>query len=148
MSAINLGADVDPTLPTYSFTDPPTGAQKLSAKHRLIEQQASAASIQAEIKHAEDSLRQIVEDSQRAIAALQVEHQRVQREIELTLAYISPVRSLPDEILREIFLYEFEIHPCSAWVLAAVCSLWRKLVLRMPRLWSKVRTCMHFYFSK
>lgn len=137
---MSLRSPQDPTLPTYNFVDPPTSAQITSAKLHLAERQASATNLQSQIKHAEDSLRQIVEDSQRAIASLEFERRQIQREIELALAFISPIRSLPDEILREIFWYEFEIHPCCAWVLASVCSVWRRIVLKMPRMWSKVRS--------
>lgn len=132
-------SNLDSTLQTYNFVDRPSSIQIAAAKLLLAEQKASADNLQAQIKNSEDSLRQIVEDSQRAIASLQVERQELQKEIELTLAFISPIRGLPDEILREIFWYEFEIHPCCAWILAAVCSLWRRIVLKMPRIWSKVR---------
>ncbi|KAF8632777.1 hypothetical protein AX15_001680 [Amanita polypyramis BW_CC] len=56
-----------------------------------------------------------------------------------TLAYLSPIRKLPAELLRDIFLWNFEEHPCCAWVLSAVCTSWRRLVLQTPGLWSKIR---------
>jgi hypothetical protein len=49
------------------------------------------------------------------------------------------------ELLREIFVWSFVEHVCSAWVLAAVCPPWRRLSLRIHLIWSKV--CPFYVFG-
>ncbi|OBZ70289.1 hypothetical protein A0H81_09719 [Grifola frondosa] len=81
----------------------------------------------------------MVEESQCAIRELEHDLAVLEDKVVLTRAYISPIKRLPHELLRHIFLFNFEDCPWSAWVLSAVCSLWRRLVLSMPTMWSKVR---------
>jgi hypothetical protein len=51
---------------------------------------------------------------------------------------MSPIRRLPSELLRHIFMMNFDEYPCCAWILSSVCLQWRRLALSMPKLWSKV----------
>lgn len=126
----------------YSLAEPPTLSQLADAKIKLGSQEAAAGELARKIEEAERALAQLISDSQCAIAAMEKDKKKLEGKIAWTRAFISPIRRLPDEILREIFWFNFEAHPCCAWVLAAVCSLWRRLVLRMPRIWSKVHPYM------
>ncbi len=123
---------------SLNLTSPPTLAQLEDAKIKLKTHEDAAGQLERRIREAEEVLAQLIKDSKCAIAAMDLEKKKLESEIEWTRAFISPIRRLPDDILREIFWHNFDAHPCCAWVLAAVCSLWRRLVLKMPRMWSKV----------
>jgi F-box-like len=120
--------------------EPPTHSSRVEAQKSLEIHRRSIDSLNNAIRSAEEELAQIVSKSQLAIYHLNEKKQSVENEINLTLAYISPIRTLPQELLRHIFMLNFEDHPCCAWTLARVCVAWRKLVLSIPTLWSKVYT--------
>jgi hypothetical protein len=90
------------------------------------------------IDAAESALANIVRESRFAIEEMFKEKWALEDKARHTLAYLSPMRRLPLELLREIFLWCFQSHPCSAWVLGSVCISWRRLALRIPVIWSKV----------
>lgn len=122
------------------FPEPPTRATLDDARRVLAEQRQAAQDISARIQDAEDELDRIVKASQNAIQEMQKERSAIEDQVAQTLAYLSHIRRLPHELLGQIFTFIFEDYPCCAWVLAAVCSLWRREVLSMPKLWSKVCT--------
>ncbi|PBK59678.1 hypothetical protein ARMSODRAFT_774524 [Armillaria solidipes] len=55
-------------------------------------------------------------------------------------AFLAPVRTLPPEILLQIFkLASFHNDPLHApWILGHVCSLWRSLSRSCPSLWTRI----------
>ncbi|KAF5390459.1 hypothetical protein D9757_005231 [Collybiopsis confluens] len=69
-------------------------------------------------------------------------------------AFLSPIRRLPDELLREIFdlschMNRFSVHrfrvssvfdfrTAPAMAISSVCSRWRKSALAMPSIWSRI----------
>jgi F-box-like len=118
--------------------EPPTETTLAEARRALDSHRQSLRRITDKIDASEADLAQIVADSQCAINRLQRERAALEDTIFQTMAYLSPIRRLPLELLRQIFLFNFEDYPCCAWVLSAVCSLWRKTALSMPRIWSKV----------
>ncbi|KAJ7460090.1 hypothetical protein B0H11DRAFT_167410 [Mycena galericulata] len=122
-----------------SFPEPPTAPSLSAARTALEDSLKNATSLADKIKLAEASLAQIVAEAQAAIDDLLREKQLVQETIAQTQAYLSPIRRLPGELLRELFLWCFEGHPCCAWVLSAVCANWRRQALSIPRIWSKIR---------
>ena len=144
----NIGLDrrQRPAMPAHPFPEPPTRASLASAKRTLQSNRASIQTLTAKITAAEEALAQIIRESRCAINELEGEKTRLVQEELATLAYLSPVRRLPQELVREIFMWCFEEHPCCAWVLAAVSTSWRRLALRMPLLWSKVSS-YHAVFS-
>lgn len=121
-----------------AFIEPPTKETLEDARRALQATRDYVNRLTSKITAAEKTLAQIVRESQYAINQLQTERAALERHVSNTMAYLSPVRWLPLELLREIFLWTFEDHPCSAWVLAAVCTSWRRLALRIPVIWSKV----------
>ncbi|KAG6805655.1 hypothetical protein H0H92_014555, partial [Tricholoma furcatifolium] len=121
----------------FKFPEPPTESSLADARRLLSTTQMSAKEVEAKIAEAEAALAKVVQESRRIIDELQTRRDTLEKTISHTVAYLSPIRWLPQEILRTIFMACFEGYPCIAWVLAAVCSQWRELVLRMPRLWSK-----------
>ena len=125
-------------MPFPNFVDPPTKETLVNARRSLEVTRASVEEISSKIDAAEVALAQLVRDSRLAINELEVQRAALEDQVSRTLAYLSPIRRLPMELLREIFVWSFEEHACSAWVLAAVCPSWRRLALRIPLIWSKV----------
>lgn len=123
---------------TINYPEPPTESSVSSARRALEIQRQELDRLSERISSAEDALTQIVNDSKRAIREMQREQHALEEKVKHTLAYISPIRRLPNELLRHIFLFNFDNHPCCAWILASVCVLWRRLALSIPKLWSKV----------
>ena len=119
--------------------EPPTAGSRAEAQAQIESNQKKIQSLSETIASTEDKLAQIINEYRNSIRALHKTKQELEEEVSLTLAYISPIRTLPHELLRHIFLLNFEDQPCCAWGVAAVCSLWRRLVLGMPKMWSKVR---------
>jgi hypothetical protein len=127
------------------FPEPPTRSTLDDARKELIRQKAAVEDISVKIKAAEDELERLVKTSRSTIQEMEKERAALEDQVTQTMAYLSEIRRLPPEILGQIFMFIFEEYPCCAWVLASVCSLWRRQVLSMPRLWSKVcSTCIWF----
>ncbi|PCH44909.1 hypothetical protein WOLCODRAFT_77491 [Wolfiporia cocos MD-104 SS10] len=122
-----------------NLPEPPTRAALEDARRELAVRRQTVQELSDKIQAAEDKLARFVEESQCAIRELQKDRAALEAQVAQTLAYISPIRRLPQELLRYIFLLNFDEHPCCAWILSAVCSLWRRLVLSMPTMWSKIR---------
>ena len=118
--------------------EPPTDATIAHARAKLALYDADAKSLSQHIQDASDALARIVEEQQSAIRDLEKDLAALEDKVALTRAYISPIKRLPHELLRHIFLFIFDDCSWSAWVLAAVSPLWRRLSLSMPKLWSKV----------
>ncbi|KAF8966084.1 hypothetical protein BDZ97DRAFT_2074323 [Flammula alnicola] len=56
---------------------------------------------------------------------------------------LSPIRSIPNEILRKIFSHSIPPHPSPTKgtppvSLTRVCALWRQIALTMPELWTEI----------
>ncbi|KAJ7152599.1 hypothetical protein C8R43DRAFT_1189533 [Mycena crocata] len=126
-------------LPDMSWNESPTALTLAAARAALHDSLKSAASLADKINLAEVSLAKIVAEAQASIDDMLREKFIVQETIAQTRAYLSPIRRLPGELLRELFMWCFEGHPCCAWVLSAVCTTWRQQALGIPRIWSKIR---------
>lgn len=122
------------------FPEPPTRASLTDARRVLDQQRNAVDALATRIQAAEDELKHIVRTRRDAIQEMEKERATAEDQVSRTLAYLSHIRRLPHELLGQIFMFIFDDYPCCAWVLAAVCSPWRRQVLSMPRLWSKVRT--------
>ena len=126
--------------------EPPTAATLNDARNHLSTQQDAVRRLTGEIDGAEEELDRIVRTSRLAIEELQRERAAVEEQLMATLAYLAPIRRLPRELLAHIFTTIFDEYPCCAWVLSAVCSVWRRQVLAMPSLWSKVCRIPTFHY--
>ena len=120
------------------FANPPTRDSLVTAQRLLDATQFDLNALAAKIDAAEGVLAKIVRESREAIEEMVRERRALEDKARHTLAYLSPMKRLPLDLLREIFLSCFQNHPCAAWVLASVCSSWRRLALRIPVIWSKV----------
>lgn len=130
-----------------SFLEPPTSASIRDARDVLHSTRAAIARLDAQIDAEDAALAALVHDAKRHINSLVSQRTHLLATERRALAYLSPIRKLPSELLRDIFIWNFDEHPCCAWVLAAVCSSWRRLVLQTPKLWSKVRVRLLIYPS-
>lgn len=124
---------------SFSFPEPPTRASLTDARRSLHETRSFLTNLSSKINHAEAELAQIIRDSKVTINHLQEERACLEEQLLHTMAYLSPIRRLPADLLSDIFMWSFDDYSCQAWILASVCSSWRRLALRMPRIWSKVR---------
>ncbi|KAH0834949.1 hypothetical protein J3R83DRAFT_10643 [Lanmaoa asiatica] len=124
---------------TLDYPEPPTETSVSEARRALQTQRQELSQLSERITSAEDALSQIITDRKRGIREMQREQHALEEKVKHTLAYISPIRRLPHELLRHIFTFNFDNHPCCAWILASVCVLWRRLALSIPKLWSKIR---------
>lgn len=129
---------LDTTMDSIEYPEPPTESSISYARIALQSHRQQLSQLSERISSAEDVLTQIVADRKRAIREMQREQRALEERVRHTQAYISPIRRLPHELLRHIFMFNFDNHPCCAWILASVCVLWRRLALSIPRLWSKV----------
>ena len=120
------------------LAESPTKETLADARRILEATRVSVRDLTTKIDAAETALAQIVRNSRYAINEMEAQRSALERRVAYALGYLSPIRRLPLELLREIFLWSFEGHPCSAWMLAAVCASWRRLALRTPVIWSKV----------
>lgn len=118
----------------------PTRIQIQESREKLKEHENEVQKLAYKIQQAQQALEDLIADSKKAISILEDDKRKVEHEIQVTLEFLSPMRRLPDDLLRQIFLHTFANNACTAWVLSAVCSSWRRLALNTPRLWSKV-TC-------
>ncbi|KAF8530792.1 hypothetical protein JB92DRAFT_2856481 [Gautieria morchelliformis] len=123
----------------FVMSELPSAQQLAEAKETLASSQQALQNISRKIDDAEQTLAEIVASTRCRIDTLTAERATLQREVTLALAYISPIRRLPQELLREVFLISFEHNPKCAWGHASVCALWRRIALSMPKLWSKIR---------
>ncbi|KAK0445137.1 hypothetical protein EV421DRAFT_1890378 [Armillaria borealis] len=121
------------------FPNPPTMSSLSDARSSLETSIRSQEALATEISDAEANLAKVIQEAQCRIDALRREKTQLDEQILATQAYISPMRRLPIELLRDVFYGCFEDHPCCAWVLASVCVDWRRLALAMPRIWAKIR---------
>ena len=117
----------------------PTQIQLVHARTLLVDQLATADSLQSQILAAQAHLAQIIRDSQAVIDDLQNKLGKAEKDIEQTKGVLAPIRRLPDELLRAVFLIAFHADPKCGWVLSSVSARWRVIALRTPRLWTRIR---------
>jgi hypothetical protein len=137
-----------PQMNPPEFADPPTRDSLATARRSLDATHVDMRALTDKIDVAEATLAKIVRESRFAIEEMFREKRMLEYRARHTLAYLSPMRRLPLELLREIFLWCFQSHPCSAWVLASVCPSWRRLALRIPVIWSKVNFFFHTWYDQ
>ncbi|GJJ14768.1 hypothetical protein Clacol_009036 [Clathrus columnatus] len=124
---------------SFRSSDLPSLSQLEEARQALHSSEHAFNVVSRKIKDAEDALAKIIKETKQTIDKYTVEQAAIQQEMTLIRGLIAPIRRLPSDLLREVFLTCFEHSASSAWTLAAVCSTWRRLALSVPILWSKIR---------
>ncbi|KAJ7755541.1 hypothetical protein B0H16DRAFT_716960 [Mycena metata] len=86
-----------------------------------------------------------IQRTQQKLDELKYRREVLATDIDAHLALLSPVRRLPDDILREIFVTSLaSTHNAiiasreAPLLLCQVCSDWRKIAFTTPRLWSSL----------
>ncbi|KAF5381894.1 hypothetical protein D9757_007595 [Collybiopsis confluens] len=99
------------------------------------------STIDHKIFNTQSSLSQFLLDTQNELTALFNEKRSLEEQAQWARAEHAPIRKVPAELLRDVFLRVFEDdHRGSAgWLFAAVCRRWRSLALETPRLWTRIR---------
>lgn len=106
-----------------------------------------AALFRATRKVAEENLAEmeiLVERMRKNLRKMQEEEWDMGRIAALHKRALSPLRRLPKDVLREIFLLAVADNPASLdarigpWPISQVCGSWRSIVLSTPRLWSSI----------
>ncbi|EGO29108.1 hypothetical protein SERLADRAFT_365133 [Serpula lacrymans var. lacrymans S7.9] len=98
------------------FPEPPTRNTIAEARRELESRREQLAQLTDKIDAAEAALAQIVAESRCTIGEMQLERELLEEKVFHTMAYISPIRRLPNELLRQIFLFNFDDYPCCAWI--------------------------------
>ncbi|KAL1725541.1 hypothetical protein EV714DRAFT_221126, partial [Schizophyllum commune] len=118
--------------------EPPTSAALEEARQLAKQHAIDIERAQGDIEEAETQLADLIASTRRTIDTMVQRKSALEEKLLLTKAYLSPMRRLPAEMLREIFFWVFEEDSRVAWDLSAVCQSWRAIALGMPRLWSKI----------
>jgi hypothetical protein len=127
-----------PPSKSLSFLAQPTQGSLTVARDHLDALNNRLNTIRERIFQAESQLAQIVAESRCNIDCMAEQEREIAEEAKRYQAYLSPIRRLPEELLREVFNWSFVAYPCCAWVFASVCKSWRRLALATPKIWSKV----------
>ncbi|KAJ7657889.1 hypothetical protein DFH06DRAFT_945956, partial [Mycena polygramma] len=116
--------------------DEPLSSQKVLVREILQDKKAELSILGDEISRLSATL-QALPNKQANLAS----------EIYRYSCILSPIRQLPPEIIREIFLYFTpSVHPASdllnrtpvklPWKLGHICRLWRTISISLGQLWS------------
>lgn len=96
-----------------------------------------------DIDHEISRLEDLLDHARRERAA-------ISSSIDLCRAVSAPIRSLPNEMLSDIFYAtippldtSFMSMACMPWAASQVCSRWRSIALSTPRLWSYVSVSVY-----
>ena len=116
----------------------PTASQLEDGRRTLQRQVQIVEELDGRIAEAQQALEDLIAESKANINALEERKKKAEKDIKLTKEFLSPMRRLPDDLLRQMFMQNFESWPTCPWTLAAVCTSWRRIVLNMPVLWSRV----------
>lgn len=100
-----------------------------------------------------ERLRKLLRDITRAQASLLAQIEVLDSFIFQARAEIAPVKSLPTEVLSNIFSFYGLSHPQNLNTLTTVCRFWRNVALNDPRLWSIISIqispqCIPLYLSR
>jgi hypothetical protein len=98
-------------------------------------------------------LRKLLRHTTRAQARLLAQIEVLDSFIFQARAQIAPIRSLPTEVLSDIFSFYALSHPQDLNTLTTVCRFWRNVALNDPRLWSVISIqirprCIPVYLSR
>ncbi|KAJ7157649.1 hypothetical protein C8R43DRAFT_997237 [Mycena crocata] len=112
----------------------PTPHECMLTEHVLVEPRRELARLDEEITHMEQNL-----------SDLKHRREDLAADIDAHLALMSPVRRLPEDALREIFISSLpSTHNAiissreAPLLLCHVCSGWRSIALSTPRLWTSL----------
>ncbi|CAE7187191.1 unnamed protein product [Rhizoctonia solani] len=121
-----------------SVIDIPSKAQVSEARLTIAHCEQELNTLSCQIAAEESRVVQLIKEAHEQLAALQTKRGAQQKKIENARALLSPIRSMPPELLGNVFIYAFEADPLVAWRLAAVCSAWRRQALSTCFIWTRL----------
>ncbi|KAG8965105.1 hypothetical protein FRC03_000911 [Tulasnella sp. 419] len=126
--------------PSFSLERLPSQKEAVIARSALQKYEQDIVSIQSQIDRETQQLNEIVTKAEQSISNLRAQEQALHKRIGDALAYLAPIRRLPQEILASIFLILFSEpgEKSCAWTLSRVNRRWRHVCLSTPVLWSAI----------
>jgi hypothetical protein len=106
-----------------------------------MEQSHSCETEPPEIRRRLESIqrqRALIEDLATRLKAAQLEHDRLETELNKYRYSIAPIRKCPEEVLLMIFESFAEAAPELVTDLLQVCERWRDIAANAPRLWTHI----------
>jgi hypothetical protein len=106
-----------------------------------MEQSRSSETDPPEIRRRLESIqrqRALIEDLATRLKAAQLEHDRMETELNEYRCSIAPIRKCPEEVLLMIFESFAEAAPELVMDLLQVCQRWRDIAANAPRLWTHI----------
>ena len=106
-----------------------------------MEQSNSCETDPPEIRRRLESIqrqRALIEDLATRLKAAQLEHDRLETELNEYRASIAPIRKCPEEVLLMIFKFFTDGAPELVGLLQ-VCKRWRDIAANAPRLWTHIK---------
>ncbi|KAH7345610.1 hypothetical protein B0J17DRAFT_640529 [Rhizoctonia solani] len=128
-----------------SLMDVPSKAQVSEARLTIAHCEEELNMLSCQIAAEESKVAKLLKEAHERLTALRAKKTTNQKKIENARAILSPIRSMPPELLGNVFIYAFEADPLVAWRLAAVCSAWRRQALSTCLIWTRlhVKTNAH-----
>ncbi|KAJ1302023.1 hypothetical protein OPQ81_000858 [Rhizoctonia solani] len=121
-----------------AIMDIPSKAQINEARLTIAHCEQELNTLSCQIAAEESRVVNIIKEAHEQLAALQAKKGAQQKRIENARAILSPIRSMPPELLRNVFIHAFEADPVVAWRVAAVCSAWRRQALSTCLIWTRL----------
>ncbi|CAE6501180.1 unnamed protein product [Rhizoctonia solani] len=121
-----------------SLMDIPSKAQVSEARLTIAHCEQELDTLSCQIAAEESEVAKLIKEAHERLAALQAKKTTNQKKMENARAVLSPIRSMPPELLGNVFIYAFEADPLVAWRLAAVCSAWRRQALSTCLIWTRL----------
>lgn len=113
--------------------EPPTELETSLIRKLLLEEHARRAQLNATIAVTEESVEELI-----------AEWESLDEQLSKYEAVLSPLRSIPTELLSLIFTFALLV-PCDTleedpplWTLGQVCRRWRDTLVSQPTFWAKV----------
>lgn len=130
-----------PKLRQYPTDRLPDVQQILLAKTDMQRDQAAIDELQKMEQRALEELEHHKKEIMNKIEGYHTSINALQCNLAAAMSFIAPIRRLPLEIYREIFLIAKENDENSRipWIVASVCSLWRQMALNIPNLWATIK---------
>jgi F-box-like len=126
---------------SYPMETLPNAQQIAAAKADLAADSEALGNIQRLEDATLTELREVQKQYYKRIGHLHVERDIIKANESAALSFIAPIRRLPLEIYRAIFLIASSMDNLghTSWHISGVCRLWRRMALNIPHLWSHIR---------
>ncbi|KAF7290842.1 F-box domain-containing protein [Mycena indigotica] len=127
---------MDPPAHLFETNEPPSDHDARIVRQIIAQQRERVSSLDGDIARLQSRLRK-----------LEKERREMRERIEVNLTLVSPLRSLPVEVLEDVFWFAIpepremstlDFDRLAPWNVAQVCWRWRDVAQRFPGLWSTI----------